>query len=145
MGVENLPIFFLSMIGIGMMVVVIGIVKIAALNGEEPKQVYLDSKEENRNLEELFSYFLQEEEKKNQNFREEILKTSQILKKKEEKMVHQHLLKNRKKEDEKNKEAQLFDEIIKRYHQGESIEEIAKNLKKGTGEVKLIISLYSMK
>ena len=39
----------------------------------------------------------------------------------------------------------LYDEIVKHYENGESIEMIAKNLKKGVGEVKLILSLYNMR
>ena len=42
-------------------------------------------------------------------------------------------------------ENEVFAEIMRRYEAGEDVETIAKELKKGTGEVKLIISLYSMR
>ena len=42
-------------------------------------------------------------------------------------------------------EREVFNEIIQRYKEGQDVETIAKDLKKGTGEVKLIISLYSMR
>ena len=44
-----------------------------------------------------------------------------------------------------NGDQSLYKEIIKRYETGEDVESIAKSLKKGIGEVKLVISLYAMR
>lgn len=133
------------MIGIGVAIVFIGIIRLASIH--EGKQYYIDidQKDDSKNLEELFSYFLQEEEKKNQDFREMVLKTSKNKEDKEFVLRQQSTDENMNKFNHQQEEKQLFNEIIKRYKEGESIEEIAKALKKGIGEVKLVISLYSMR
>lgn len=143
--VENLPIFFLIMIGIGVAIVFIGIIRLASIHEEEQYYIDIDQKDDSKNLEELFSYFLQEEEKKNQDFREMVLKTSKNKEDKEFVLRQQSMDENMNKFNHQQEEKQLFNEIIKRYKEGESIEEIAKGLKKGIGEVKLVISLYSMR
>lgn len=140
--VENLPIFFLIMVGIGFAIVFIGVIRLASIHEEEQYYIDRDQKNDSKNLEELFSYFLQEEEKKNQDFREMVLKTS---KNKGIALTQQTMDKNIIKFNHQREEKQLFNEIIKRYKEGESIEEIAKALKKGIGEVKLVISLYAIR
>ena len=144
--VENLPIFFLLMIGVGVAIVFIGIVRLAGIHEDEQYYVSMEQKDDSRNLEELFSYFLQEEEKKNQDFREMVMKTSENSKAENESITNQqNVHKNNNNLNQHEAENQIFNEIIKRYKEGEAIEEIAKSLKKGIGEVKLVISLYSMR
>lgn len=148
MTVENLPVFFLIMIGIGVMVIIIGIIGLAAIHEEPYQTKAINEAGHSQHLEELFSYFLQEEEKKNQNFREKILETSKTKEKDKKRDVQQEsysLTQEKNTKYQVKDEKQLFDDIIKRYQEGESIEMIAKNLKKGIGEVKLVISLYSMR
>ena len=141
--VENLPIFFLIMVGIGVAIVFIGIVRLAGIHEEEQYDMSMDQKDDTKHLEELFSYFLQEEEKKNNHFREMVLEASRN---KEDSIIkRQTMYKNINKMNEQQAEKQIFNEIIKRYKEGETVEEIAKNLKKGIGEIKLVISLYLMR
>lgn len=141
--VENLPIFFLIMIGIGVAIVFIGIVRLAGIHEDEQYYVSMNQKDDSKNLEELFSYFLQEEEKKNQDFREMVMKTP---KNNNESVIKQQIIyKNNNKMAQQQAEKQMFNEIIRRYKEGEAVEEIAKDLKKGIGEVKLVISLDSMR
>lgn len=142
--VENLPIFFLIMVGLGVAIVFIGIVRLAGIHEDEQYYVSMNQKNDSNNLEELFSYFLQEEEKKNQDFREMVIGASQS-KDEEVSSEKQVIRKTVGSIDQQQVEKQAFNEIIKRYKEGEAIEEIAKNLKKGIGEVKLVISLYSMR
>ena len=145
--VENLPIFFLIMIGIGVAIVFIGIVRLAGIQEAEGYYVNMEQKDDSNHLEELFSYFLEEEEKKNQNFREMmLLRTSKDSKEENESIIkEQNVHKNINKMNQQEAEKQVFNEIIRRYKEGEAIEEIARSLKKGIGEVKLVISLYSMR
>ena len=141
--VENLPIFFLIMVGIGVAIVFIGIVRLAGIHEEEQYDISMNQKDDTKHLEELFSYFLQEEEKKNNHFREMVLEASRN---KEDSIIKQQTMyKNINKMNEQQAEKQIFNEIIKRYKEGETVEEIAKNLKKGIGEIKLVISLYLMR
>ena len=76
--VENLPIIFLGIVGLGVIIILIGIMKLA--NHQESDSLYtsMENKEASGNLEELFSFFLQEEEKKNQNFREMVMQVSHL-------------------------------------------------------------------
>lgn len=145
MVVENLPIFFLVMVGVGVAIVFIGILRLAGIHEDEQYYISMNQKDDSKNLEELFSYFLQEEEKKNQDFREMVMETSKNKEDKESVLRQQSIDKNTNKLNQQQAQKQLFNEIIKRYEEGESIEEIAKTLKKGIGEVKLVISLYSMR
>ena len=131
------------MVGIGVAIVFIGIVRLAGIHEEEQHDISMDQKDDTKHLEELFSYFLQEEEKKNNHFREMLLEDSRN---KEDSIIKQQTMyKNINKMDEQQAEKQIFNEIIKRYKEGETVEEIARNLKKGIGEIKLVISLYLMR
>lgn len=146
--VENLPIIFLGIVGLGVIIILIGIMKLA--NHQESDSLYtsMENKEASGNLEELFSFFLQEEEKKNQNFREMVMQVSHLSGDKETIKQKQTNTKKVFQEENTNKlpmEREVFNEIIQRYKEGQDVETIAKDLKKGTGEVKLIISLYSMR
>lgn len=143
MSVENLPLFFVVMIGVGVVIIVIAMIRLAAIHEEIQYDLGMEQQQDSQHLEELFSYFLQEEEKKNQEFREKVLENSRI---EEEKGQDAHtLIRDKNRKSQSINEKHLFDDIITRYQRGESIEEIAKNLKKGIGEVKLVISLYSMR
>ena len=131
------------MVGIGVAIVFIGIVRLAGIHEEEQYDISMNQKDDTKHLEELFSYFLQEEEKKNNHFREMVLEASRN---KEDSIIkRQTMYKNINKMNEQQAEKQIFSEIIKRYKEGETVEEIAKNLKKGIGEIKLVISLYLMR
>lgn len=148
MTIENLPIIFMGFVGIGMIIVLIGIVRLANHQGDSSAYTTLEDKNGSEHLEDLFSFFLQEEEKKNQQFRNEIRDVSRTSKnnaveqEKDEKMQQ---VKVKKDEYKKQEGKEIFAEIVKRYNEGQDIETIAKDLKKGTGEVKLIISLYSIR
>ncbi len=142
--VENLPIIFLIIVGIGMMIVLVGILRLA--NEQDHGSVYtkLEENGHTSHLEDLFSFFLQEEEKKNQDFREMVMS---VTKDKEERMLtdtnqNAEFFKSNKKMSSLIGQG-IYKEIIKRYEDGQDVETIAKDLKKGTGEVKLIISLYA--
>ena len=142
--IENLPIIFLIIVGIGMVVVLIGILRLASEQEHSSIYTNLEEKENASNLEDLFSFFLQEEEKKNQSFRElvmDVTKFNQASKAVEpdEEQVNYKVVQSLSTSPGQAE----YKEIIKRYEMGESIDTIAKALKKGTGEVKLIISLYA--
>lgn len=139
MVVENLPIFFLILVGIGVIIILIGVVGLANSQGDG-YYTEMNQQEDSRNLEELFSYFLQEEEKKNEDFRNMV--RSEAAAQKEGYKGKTLNIKDRPKQ-QRNQD--VFSEIIKRYHSGEEPETIAKNLQKGIGEVKLVLSLYAMK
>ena len=145
--VENLPIFFLIMTGVGVAIVFIGIVRLAGIHEDEQYYISMNQQDDSKNLEELFSYFLQEEEKKNQDFREMVLKTSENNNESaiKQQTIHKNNNSNSNKMTSQQVEKQMFNEIIRRYKEGEAVEEIAKDLKKGIGEVKLVISLDSMR
>ena len=146
--IENLPIIFMGFVGIGMIIVLIGIVRLASHQGDSLAYTSLEDKNDSDHIEDLFSFFLQEEEKKNEQLREEIRDVSRVNNNpsvewnKDDKLQQVNVKKDQYK---KQADKQLFAEIIKRYNEGQDIETIAKDLKKGTGEVKLIISLYSIR
>ena len=148
MTIENLPIIFMCFVGIGMLIVLIGIVRLASHQGDGSAYTSLEDKADSGHLEDLFSFFLQEEEKKNQQFRNEIRDASRtsmnepVERGKDEKVQAEKVKKDAYK---KQVDKELFTEIIRRYNDGQDIETIAKDLKKGIGEVKLIISLYSIR
>lgn len=135
-----MPILCLLWVTIGVIFMIIGVIRLGSEQEIENHYTSLDKsqKEATNDLQELLSYYLEEEERKNQGFRELLLKTLSIG---NESVSQSH--DTPKKIYGANKA--LYNEVIKRYEQGESLEMIAKNLKKGVGEVKLILSLYSMK
>ena len=147
--IENLPIVFLILVGIGMVIVLIGIIRLAGHGEDASLYTRLEPNEQAHHLEDLFSFFLQEEEKKNQSFREMVIDASKNKTKDIKPASNQITGKKQKAVENKQikmqAEKEIFKEIIRRYNEGQEIEKIAKDLKKGTGEVKLIISLYSMR
>ena len=139
--VEIMPILWLGWIVFGVVFIIVGILKLSTHQESEDHYVTLNGQRSTEQLEELFSYFLEEEEKKNQGFRDllvDIVRKQEDGKDEQSKSLDKQTI--GKKVNEKH-----YDEIITLYENGESIEAIARNLKKGIGEVKLIISLYSMK
>lgn len=139
--VEIMPILWLGWIIFGVVFIIVGVLKLSINQESEDHYVTLNEQRSTEQLEEMFGYFLEEEEKKNQGFRDllvDIVRKQEDAKDERSKSLDKQAI--GKKVNEK-----LYDEIIMLYENGESIEAIARNLKKGIGEVKLIISLYSMK
>ncbi len=126
---QNMPVIWIIYIFIGISCIVWSIIKLGNVETElnEGNGGHKSSDE----IKELFSYFLQEEEKKNDGVRSLI---KDIAVDKEEKQGPHHT----------NKQKDNYTEIMKYYESGKTEEWIAKKLGKGVGEVKLIISLYSM-
>lgn len=135
-----MPILWLLWVMVGVIFMIIGVIRLGSEQGREQSYVRLDKEqdESTNDLQELFSYYLEEEEKKNQGFRESLLMAVNI---------HNESMRQPTSNPKKNYRANesLYSEVIRRYEAGESLELIAKNLKKGVGEIKLILSLYSMK
>ena len=153
--IQNLPFFCLIWIGIGFLFIMVGIFMIA-MQGDLNQYTELPNQhlahDYNNDIKELFSFFLQEEEKKNETFREILRQnasTSQEVTPEKNQSIkqdysHSNLIAQHK--DVSNFEnASPFNEIIRLHQQGHSVEDIAKKLKKGVGEVNLMISLYTMK
>lgn len=149
--VENIPYLSLIWIAIGFGILIIGIFMIAhhqAAPGEYTRD--LEGKE-NQRIEELFSFFLQEQEQKNEALRDTVLNATSPLaleegKRKVEIDTNKEVSTNKEVKVEalmKNNEG--FENIRKLYEKGITPEEIAKELKMGIGEVQLILSLYTMR
>lgn len=138
--IETMPVLCLLWVVLGVVFIIVSVIRLGSHQESEDHYVTLNREqgESKNDLEELFSYYLEEEEKKNQGFRELLLTT---LKTQDESVKQP--LKEHQKIHTGNES--IYSEVIKRYEEGENIEMIAKNLKKGVGEVKLILSLYSMK
>lgn len=146
--IENLPIIFLGIVGIGMVIVLIGILRLANEQEYHYRYTNLEENSHTGHLEDLFSFFLQEEEKKNESFREMVMDVANSNKKQAFTVADKEsrtIKRVEKKKDNLNIQTEQvnYKEIIERYEMGQDIETIAKDLKKGTGEVKLIISLYA--
>lgn len=134
MTLENLPIIYLIIMAIGMCIILIGILRLAQ-QGD-----VLETKPKNEpELSDVFHYFLQEEEKKNNDVRAMLMQMTTNDTK--AKTVQNEVQK--KHSQEKDQSNEDFINIIRRYQKGETIDQIAKALGKGVGEVKLIISLYA--
>lgn len=154
--VENLPIFFSIMIVLGALIVVLGVIRLAGHTESSEHYTGMRESNESNRLAELFSFFLQEEEKKNQSFRQMVMEVSQqqgshkmtqAAENKPQGVTKQEDVKAKAviKNSIMNGDQNLYREIVKRYEAGEDVESIARSLKKGTGEVKLVISLYAMR
>lgn len=128
--VEIIPYISLIWIGVGFLLILIGIFTLA--HQETKANNYTSFEETNPN--ELFAFFLEEEEKKNDSLRKSLL-------------GHQQGSKIESVEARPTQSAshQLYDQIIAEHEKGTQIDEIAKKLNIGKGEVKLILSLYTMR
>lgn len=136
MTLENLPIIYLIIMAIGMGIVLVGILRLARQDD------ILEEKPKNEpELSDVFHYFLQEEEKKNNDIRAMLAQSAN----QDTKAVQDKIQKIDSQEKKVKTEVQNEDfiEMIKRHQRGETIDQIAKALGKGVGEVKLIISLYA--
>ena len=132
--IQNIPYLSLLWIGIGFLLVLIGILRLAYDQSQEEKE---DSFYKGQS--ELFAYFLQEEEKKNDKIRESFNSTEQV-----EPVPVEHVMLNEE-TVRPPREDLVFEEIIRQYEKNVPLEEIAKRLKIGIGEVKLIVSLDAMR
>lgn len=140
MTIQNLPFFYLLWITIGVLVIVIGIFMMVAHENEAGYYTSMPNKE-NENTEDLegiLSYFLEEEEKKNQGFRDMLETYTKEMGSKSPKTVKQNHM-------PRGNNVNHIDEITALADQGLEVEEIARRLGKGVGEVQLILSLYKMR
>ncbi len=164
---QNIPFFCLLWIGIGFIFIILGMFKLASQT--EANNHYVEfspeklNKNYNKEVEELFSYFLEEEEKKNQDLREILLNTMDKKDKSSnensqsiaainhledltaENLSNEMYTAEDFKKSPRPHHTNKSNEIIKLYDAGLRAEEIAKKLKKGVGEVNLMISLYTMR
>lgn len=135
---ENLPIIFMGIVVVGVAILIMSTMMIASLVEPPLDKIEHDDGPDDH-YEELFSYFLKEEEKKNEAFRKDLLKESIIQQEPFQKNIKTQLMTKQQWEEK----PEILAEVIKRYEQGESEKSIAKNLKKGIGEVRLMLSLYT--
>lgn len=154
----SIPYFGLIWTGIGFLFMLIGFFILAYEEHESADYTGI----ENSQAQELFAYFLEEEEKKNNALRQTIKEAKvwqediRIIDKKEnkehEKYKQQQSILSKSVENKplnisKNEKdnTKLYDEIIKLYEAGLSIEDIAKKIGKGKGEIQLMLSLYTIR
>ncbi|WP_054738664.1 DUF6115 domain-containing protein [Cellulosilyticum ruminicola] len=137
MTIQNFPFIYLLWITIGVLLILIGVFMLVAHENAGYYTSIEDKKDESKeDLEGILSYFLEEEEKKNQGFREMLESYAKQMGNKNEKNIKQSM---------KNSTSQYVNEIVTLADKGFEIEEIARQLGKGVGEVQLILSLYKMR
>lgn len=138
MTIQNLPFVYLLWITIGVFIIIIGIFMLVAHENEAGYYTSIADKthESKEDLEGILSYFLEEEEKKNQGFRDMLESYAKQMGHKEEKTIRQ---------SSESKNANYVSEIVTLADKGLDVEEIARQLGKGVGEVQLILSLYKMR
>nr|WP_302595241.1 hypothetical protein [uncultured Cellulosilyticum sp.] len=138
MTLQNLPFFYLLWITIGVVLIVIGIFMLVYHENESGYYTSMTNKpsEGKEDLEGILSYFLEEEEKKNQGFRETLESYAKEMATQSSEEV--------KKNDE-SKKVNHINDITKLADEGLEVEDIARKLDKGVGEVQLILSLYKMR
>lgn len=138
MTIQNLPFIYLLWITIGVLLILIGIFMLVAHENETGYYTSINDKkdESKEELEGILSYFLEEEEKKNQGFREMLENYAKQMGNKDEKNIKQSM---------KDSTSQSVNEIVALADKGFEVEEIARKLGKGVGEVQLILSLYKMR
>ena len=139
--VTNMPLLWVVVIIVGIGCIIYSTIKIMSDKTDDSQKYTENASEDKEDIKELFSYFLEEEERKNQDIRQ-LLKES--INKNTDKNVN-HPTTNKNDRKSKNTSDELYVEIMKYYSEGKSEDWIAKKLKKGVGEVKLVISLYNMK
>ena len=145
MTIQNLPFIYLIWITIGVVLILIGIFMLASYqNSIVDKNLSTQRTQVNEELEGILSYFLQEEEKKNQGFRDMLENYTKEIGSK----VNKDTRKNTQENINSNNKQDIKDDIMEitaLADQGLEVEEIAKRLGKGIGEVNLILSLYKMR
>lgn len=137
MTLYNMPFFYLLWITVGIVLIVIGIFMMASHQQSDNYYTDLSKDKGHQELGELFNFFLEEEEKKNQGFRDMLVDYTQ----KQVEPVDRKI-------PEKTKDTTsdiTMNEVIRLHEEGLDAQTIAKSLKRGVGEVKLIISLYTMR
>lgn len=143
--VQNMPYLSLIWIGIGFIILVVGIFRIAhdqATRGEYTEEF---KGEESHKIEELFSFFLEEQEQKNDALRNTLLNATPHVSVKEEEKTDERVASKEKIPQVTTKNNEVFEKIIMLYEKGSTEEQIAKSLNMGIGEVQLILSLYVMR
>ncbi len=148
--IQNIPFFCLFWIGIGFVFIILGIFMMASHTESNNHYVEFTSSkvnnDYNKEVGEIFSYFLEEEEKKNQGLREMVAEAMSQKNLERSLKPQPHVLQNgREPLNDSAMHSGEFNDIIKLYEEGLGTEEIAKKLKKGVGEVNLMISLYTMR
>ncbi len=142
--IQNVPYYCLLWIGVGFILLIIGIFILSYKQSNVSQYTEKVSSEnvldDQSNVQELLSFFLQEEEKKNNDFRKNLMK-AYAQKDDQEINTNSELSTHSSMPIQKEK----FSDIIKLCEQGLDANEIAKRLKMGKGEVELIISLYMMR
>lgn len=138
MTLQNLPFFYLLWITIGVVLILIGIFMLVHHENTSGYYTSMEDKSSGtkEDLEGILSYFLEEEEKKNQGFRETLESYA--------KEMTTTMPAEAKKKNETRKSNHIND-ITKLADEGLEVEEIARKLGKGVGEVQLILSLYKMR
>lgn len=155
----SIPYFGLIWTGIGFLFMLIGFFILAYEEHESADYTGI----ENSQAQELFAYFLEEEEKKNNALRQTIEEAkvwkedTQVIDEEEDKepqkyepqeCIDSKIVENNQSFDinkDKKDGIKLYDEIIKLYESGASVEDIAKKLGKGKGEIQLMLSLYAIR
>ncbi|MDF2877532.1 MAG: hypothetical protein K0S30_628 [Clostridia bacterium] len=151
--IQNIPFFCVLWIGIGFIFIIAGVFVMASR--AEANNHYIEFADQKPNTDypkqvgELFSYFLEEEEKKNQGLREMLLEGIDKKSEVQPGSTESHLSKDSSPQNPyspkpRNHSHSDLNEIIQLHEQGFKSEEIAKKIKKGVGEVNLMISLYTM-
>lgn len=137
MTIQDLLIFALIWIAIGVVLIIIGIFVLASYDAGHSDDTSLKDEniESREQIEELLHYFLEEEEKKNKDFRTFLVDYAreQLPKSTIKKIVNG------------SRKDHVTVEVIRLHEQGLDDDAIAKQLKKGVGEVKLILSLHAMR
>lgn len=154
---RELTFFFLIVVAIGVVFLLVATIRIAGAAGKD--SVATTDAQINK-IQDLFSYFLQEEEKKNQDLRsmvginDNVADNSNVIPptKFNVTVTDDMYSDNDIMEtvtDSKNIQVEVpnsetLNEVITLYKEGKNAEDIARQLGKGIGEINLILSLYSM-
>lgn len=137
--ITNMPLLWIVVIVLGIICIMYSIIKITSDKLNDTQDYVESSHNGKEEIKELFSYFLEEEEKRNEDIRN--MMKHNIVNNKNMDYINE----DRQKQNRNNQSKEIYPEIMEYYNQGKDEEWIAKKLKRGIGEVKLIISLYNMK
>lgn len=144
MPLENIAYIALGWIAFGFSLIIVGIILLAKnQNYDYTTQMQGTNDNNIDKMEELFSFFLQEEEKKNEELRKAVTQKNMqsTPAQKDEAVIYKQQTSNIR----APKKNQQENTIITLYEEGNDIEDIAKRLKMGVGEIQLILSLYKMR
>lgn len=142
--IQNIPYLCLLWIGIGFILLMTGIFILSYRQSNVSQYTEKVSPgefdDDKTNIQELFSFFLQEEEKKNNDLRNQLMEAYSQKEQQDIDRANEPLTQN-----SVPIQQEKFSNIIELCEQGFSANDIAKRLKMGKGEVELIISLYMMR